>query len=181
MFFREKRQLIIFATAVFFAVVFLLFGYIPLRQKHKSVDLEFAEAQSFIERASIQNEQLSALKEQLAGLDDKLSDYELNIPSERGLGDFLNKIADLMKEHNLTAQQVQPLDEIEAEQVNCIPVNMKCKGRMKDIFEFYKSLEELERMVRIEQVKILNDSDFNGQVNMETKAAIYYRPGAIEG
>jgi hypothetical protein len=53
---------------------------------------------------------------------------------------------------------------------------MQCKGRLTQIFEFYKQLQKLDRLVRIEQVKLVNDSSFEGEVSMETKLVIYYWP-----
>jgi len=80
-----------------------------------------------------------------------------------------------MNEHNLMGQVIAPRKEVKAEKLNCIPVNMQCKGKLAQIFEFYRRLQGLDRLVRIEQVKLTNDSDYDGQVSMEARAVIYYR------
>jgi hypothetical protein len=49
------------------------------------------------------------------------------------------------------------------------------------IFEFYKQLQSLDRLVRVEQVKLENDGDFSGEVTMQTKTVIYYRAEAVKG
>jgi hypothetical protein len=36
-------------------------------------------------------------------------------------------------------------------------------------------LQTLDRLIRIEQIKLSNDGKYKGQVSMETKAVIYYR------
>ena len=79
-----------------------------------------------------------------------------------------------MNEHNLRDHQIQPGNEINDDDLNGIPVNVKCKGRLAQMFEFYKSLQRLDRLVRIEQVELLNESDFSGEVSMQTKVLIYY-------
>jgi Tfp pilus assembly protein PilO len=58
---------------------------------------------------------------------------------------------------------------------------MQGKGRLKQIFEFFGRLQSLDRLVRIEQVKLVNDRDFSGEVSMQTKAVIYYRTEAGQG
>ena len=58
---------------------------------------------------------------------------------------------------------------------------MQCKGRLTQIFNFYECLQALDRLVRIEQVKLSNDAGYNGQVSMETKAIIYYRTKMGQG
>ena len=108
-------------------------------------------------------------------LQQKLENYETNIPEQRDLGVFLHRIADLMNEHKLSGQVIEPRKEIKTDKLNCIPVNMKCKGKLAQIFEFYRRLQMLDRLVRIEQVELRNDSDFSGRaVSMDAKAVIYY-------
>ncbi len=76
---------------------------------------------------------------------------------------------------------IEPLKEVKSEELNCIPVNMECKGKLAHIFEFYRRLQGLDRLVRIEQVKLTNDSDYNGQVSMEARTVIYYRAKVGQG
>ena len=69
-------------------------------------------------------------------------------------------------------------EEIEAEQFNCIPINMRCRGSLKNLFGFFESLRGLDRLVRIEHVDLVNESDFSGDVTMSADTVIYYRPGS---
>jgi len=134
-----------------------------------------------IAKGTADGKQLPLLKEQLLELQRELENYEANIPERSNIGVFLQRIAGLMNEHNLGGQVVVRGEEIKAEKLNCIPVNMQCKGKLAQIFEFYRRLQRLDRLVRIEQVKLTNDSDFNGQVTMEARAVIYYRAKVGQG
>jgi Tfp pilus assembly protein PilO len=134
-----------------------------------------------IAKGTADNKQLSLLEEQLLKLQRELENYEANIPRQRDLGGFLHRIADLMNEHNLSEQVIEPRKEVKADKLHCIPVNMQCKGKLAQIFEFYRRLQGLDRLVRIEQVKLTNDSDYDGQVSMEAKAVIYYRAKVGQG
>lgn len=174
--FRERQQIMIYVTTGAMVIGFVLLRYLPLRKRIEVVESRLAGARSVVAEASARRGQLPALKEQLLKLGKAVGNYEVNIPAQRALGEFLHRIADLMNEHNLKEQLIQPGKEIEADVLNCIPVNMQCKGGLAQIFEFYKSLQELDRLVRIEQMKLENDSDFSGDVSMRTKVFIYYRP-----
>ncbi len=181
MWFREKKQVSICIVAVMFIADFMLFGYLPSYKRIKEVE-QAREKQKFaIARASSQAVQLPALKEQMLKLQGEVANYESNVPAQRDLGVFLHKIASLMNEHNLSEQQVRPGEEIKTDKLNCIPVNMQCKGRLSQIFEFYRRLQGMNRLVRIEQVELTNDNDFSGQVTMQTKATVYYRAKAGQG
>lgn len=181
MWFREKKQISICIVAVMFVADFVLFGYLPSYKRIKEVEQAREKQRFVIARASSQGVQMPALKEQLSKLQREVGNYESNVPDQRDLGLFLQRIANLMNENSLKEQQVRPGGEIETDKLNCIPLNMQCKGRLSQIFEFYKQLQGLGRLVRIEQVELTNDNSFSGQVSMQTKATIYYRSKARQG
>ncbi len=158
--------------------VFVLFWYLPLRRQMKAVAQAKTVQTLAMARSTADNARLPLLKEQLQQLHAELGDYEAHIAEQRNVGSFLSGIADLMNEHNLKEQVVTPGPEVEAEGFNCIPVSMQCKGQLTQLFKFYHRLQSLGRLVRIEQVKLSNDSNYGGEVSMETKAVIYYRTKA---
>lgn len=176
MLFRERQQTMICVAAAAIVVGFLVFRYLPLQRRIKVVEQARASQRLAITRASAQSAQLPVLKEQLRKLEKAVEDYEANIPGQRDLGVFLQRIADLMNKHNLKDQLVQPGEEIETEELHCIPVSVQCKGRLKQIFGFFESLQLLDRLVRIGEVRLINDKDFSGEVSVQAETIIYYRP-----
>lgn len=155
--------------------VFILFWYLPLRRQAKVVEQARATETLALAKAAADRLRVPVLKEQLQQLRSQLGDYEAHIPEQRNVGLFLRGIADLMNEHNLREQVVTPGPEVEAQGLTCIPVNMQCKGQLSQLFKFYHRLQVLDRLIRIEQVKLVNDGSYGGEVSMETKAVIYYR------
>ena len=181
MLFRKRQQLMIFVAAGVIIGGFGLFRYLPLRRRIKALRQTKAAQTLIIAKGTADGKRLPLLKEQLLELQRELENYEANIPERSDIGVFLQRIAGLMNEHNLRGQVIEPRKEIKAEKLNCIPVNMKCKGRLTQIFEFYRQLQGMDRLIRIEQVKLFNDSDYSGEVGMEAKAVIYYRAQADQG
>ena len=175
MLFRGKQQITICVIGAAIVCVFVVFWFLPLRSKTRAIKQAKAERALSIAKGAADSKRMPLLKEQLLELQSELGDYEANIPEQRALGAFLHKLAVLMNEYNLKDQVIAPGEEVEADKFNCIPVNMQCKGKLAQIFEFYRRLQTLDRLIRIEQVKLSNDSDYNGQVSMETRAIIYYR------
>ncbi len=181
MLFRERQQLTICVITGVIVGGFVLFRYLPLRSKMKAIS-QIKSAQALtIAKGAADNKQMLLLNEQLLELQRELENYDENIPEQSDIGVFMDKIADLMNEHNLGEQVIEPHKEIKAEKLNCIPVKMQCKGKLARIFEFYRLLQELDRLVRIEQVKLSNDSDFNGEISMEARAVIYYKAKVGQG
>ncbi len=181
MLFRERQQLTICVVAGVIVGGFVLFRYLPLHRRMKALRQTKTAQTLTIVKGNTDNKQLSLLKEQLLRFQRELENYEANIPERSDIGVFLQRIAGLMSEYNLRGQVIEPRKEIKAEKLNCIPVNMKCKGKLDQIFEFYRQLQGLDRLVRIEQVKLSNDSDYDGQVSMEARAVIYYRAKVGQG
>jgi Tfp pilus assembly protein PilO len=175
MFFRERQQIMICIVAGVIVCVFMLFVYMPLQRQMKAIRQTKATQTLAIAKIAADSKQLPLMKEQLLALRARLEGYEANIPEQNTFGGFLGKIADLMNENSLKEQEVKPFEVIEAERFNCIPISMNCKGSLRQIFNFYRQLQALDRLVRIEQVKLSNGSNYDGQVSMETKAVIYYR------
>ncbi len=155
--------------------VFMLFWYLPLHKEMKVIRQAKAAQSLAIAKGAADSKQLPLMKKQLLELQAKLGNYEANIPEQNTFGGFLGRIADLMNENNLQEQEITPGEEVKADQFNCIPVSMSCKGKLVQIFKLYRQLQSLDRLIRIEQVKLSNDTGYNGQVSMETKAVIYYR------
>jgi Tfp pilus assembly protein PilO len=181
MLFRERQQLTICVIAGVIVGGFVLFRYLPLRSKMKAIRQIKSSQALTIAKGAADNKQLLLINEQLLKLQGELEHYEAKIPEQSDIGGFLHEIADLMNKHNLSEQMIEPHKEIRAEKLNCIPVKMQCKGRLAQIFEFCQQLQALDRLVRIEQVKLSNDSDYNGQVDLESMAIIYYRAKVGQG
>ncbi|MHC4843062.1 MAG: type 4a pilus biogenesis protein PilO [Planctomycetota bacterium] len=175
---REKRQVVIFCLTGLMIAGFMCFRYIPLRKKMKMIEKSREENQMLISRASIESHQFLELQAEMQRLTEKIESYRKMIPSSRELGGFLQEITALMDEHQLTEQNVQPGKEVQLEGLMCIPVKMQCKGRLEQIFNFFRSLQKMDRAIRVEKVELINDQEFNGDVTMNTDASVYYEAQA---
>ncbi len=171
----ERKQIIILIVAAAGFGAFVLFRYIPVRKQLNEVNVIRQEQNQVIAKGLSDKEQLILFEEELQKLRDKLENYEKNVPTQKDLGSFLKEIAALMENNNLKDQAIQPLEEVKADTLTCIPVNMEGRGSLSEIYEFYKNLQELDRKIRIKQVKLENSNDFDGDIKMKTEIVIYYR------
>jgi type IV pilus assembly protein PilO len=179
--FREKQQITIFIVAAVVLAGFVLFRYMPLNKKMKTVQQERAMQNLTIAKGMSDCNQLPLFQEQLLKLINTCGDYNTIIPGQRNLGIFTGQIAELMQQQNLKGQEIVPREEIQTDGLSCIPVSMKCNGDLKQIFSFFNQLQKLDRLIRIEKVKLINDGNLTGQVAVETDVVIYYRPESSNG
>ncbi len=178
---QDKKQLTILAVAAAIIVAFLLLCYLPVRRRQNNIQKAEEKYKKEIKLAQKQVKQIPELTKKLKLLQKNVAQFDKNVPKQRRLGPFLHKIADLMNQHELTDQFVEPDQQIEAQPLNCIPIRMQCRGKLENIFNFFKDLEALDRLVRIEEARFLSKNQFDGIVRIETKAVVYYRTGDRTG
>jgi len=178
---RERKQIVIIITTVLLAGGFVLFSYMPIQKKIQYVKQLKNEQILTIARGRADGSQMSLVEEQLLSLQTELENYQTSIPAQRELGSFVQQIADLMKQSNLKEQQITPGQEIQKDELSCIPVRIQCKGRLSEVFNFSRQLQSLGRHIRIETAKFENDEQYNGIVNLDTEIVIYYRTNIAQG
>ena len=175
MFIRAKQQVLILIAAVTLVVGFIVFRYLPLRRESSALEKEYSQRKAAVAKLPAKEAEMNELREQLEQYEKILADFDRKIPAETRLGDFLGLIAGMMDEHRLTQQNIAPHQRINAGKLAYIPVTMRCTGRLEQIRDFYESLQGLDRAVRIEKFSLKNDSQYTGQIRMETEAIIYHR------
>lgn len=181
MLFQEKQQAMICVVAGVIIGAFIVFWYLPLRHRIKAIEQVKVTKILAVAQHGADGRRLPVLKEQVRQLTSTLGNYEARVPQQGALGPFVRRIADLMNELNLKEQVITPGGEIETDKFNCTPIRMQCKGKLEQVFKFYQRLQSLDRLVRIEHVKLSNDSSYSGEVSMETQAVIYYRARVGQG
>ncbi len=179
--FRVKQQVLILIAAAVLVAGFVIFRYLPMHRKDAALKQERVSQAGLAERAQAAEAEMPNLQAQLDELEDRLADFDFKIPYDTQLGQFLGRVAALMDEHKLTEQQIAPHKEIESGLLVCTPVTMKCRGRLDQIRRFCRSLQGLDRAVRIEKFRLVNDSEYKGQLRMEAEAVIYHRDPASRG
>lgn len=177
----KKQKVLILAVSAVLIGLFTVGRFLPLRNKAAAARREQMARKSVVGKAQVEQNKMVKLQCQFDEFTGEFIDYEKTIPGDTRLGVFIGRIAGLMNEHKLSQQQITPSKEIEAGELTCIPVSMKCTGQLGQIRSFCKALNELDRAVRVEKFRLTNDNEFNGEVKMETNAVIYYRRADNQG
>lgn len=174
----QRRQLMMCGAVSVVMAAFLLLRHIPLHRSEAAVRKVMIAQELAMAGAQARMEQLPRLREQVEKLRSEVGDFQAKVPWGRpAYGAFLEQITRLMDKHHLEEQLVQPQQELQTEQVNCIPVSVQGKGRLKQIFNFFRSLQKLDRKIRISRVELTNNEEFNfGKSKLSVKAdvGIYY-------
>jgi len=173
--FRVKQQALILIAAAVLISTYVVVRYLPMRRVAADLRREKAAQNVLIASAQARQAELPKLQKRLDELKESLADFDSRIPFDTQLGQFLGPIAALMDKYGLTEQQIAPHEEIQAEPLVCTAVTMKCRGSLEQIRRFCRSLQELDRVVRIEKFHLVNDPEYTGQLRMEAETVIYHR------
>lgn len=161
------------AAVLITAYIFL--RYLPMHRIAAGLRAEKAAQRVLITNGQARRAELPKLQQRLEELKGELADFDSKIPFDTQLGQFLGRIAALMDEHGLAEQQIAPHEEIQSGPLVCTAVTMKCRGTLEQVRGFCRSLQELDRAVRIEKFHLVNDSGYTGQLRMEAETVIYHR------
>jgi Tfp pilus assembly protein PilO len=171
----EKKQLIILAVGIALIIGVGCFRCKPLlaRAKH----LKMTRSNQMIENTNIRKQmlELPIVGEKMKKLRSEIGEYYDKIPRNRDFAALWEQIADMMKSLNLKDQLIQPDQEVLGSEINSISVTIKCSGSFSQLYEFFKLLEDFDRVVRIEQLKLTGSQNDSGLVKMDAKAKIYYQ------
>ncbi len=169
-----REHVVICFAALVMLCGYLFLGILPLRRVARSLHRETVNREAHISKASQVSSQLNPMRQQLEYLAAYVGDYHRRIPDERQVGEFLQQIAELMKAHGLSNQVVRPGAENPGEKLNTIPITMECNGDLDQIFDFFGSLKEIDRVIRIAKVELSSDELTESMAKMWAQANIYY-------
>jgi len=170
----SRQQLWVLTIGGLFLADFVLYGYLPSRERLQSLVEAKVRRMQLISTAEAHSHVLPSLAARLRETDRYARNYEDWIPNESALGQFLGQIARTMTKNNLSDQDVVLGQERVSNDLICIPVHMKCVGNLNGIFGFFQDLQNLGRFVRIEKTTLTNTKAFSGSVAMEADAVIFY-------
>lgn len=176
----DKQQIIIIVIAVISLGGFGVLRYLPLAGKTRSIKAARAQFKTGNEQVKIQARQLPILNAMIDNIEKQIGDYDRKIPYGRRFATLYDEIAAVMNKHNLSEQLIQPGSETIGSELSSIPITINCSGQLKDIFEFFRSLESFDRVVRIENLQMESKLD-QDIVAVTASALVYYRQEPSSG
>ncbi|MBW8016372.1 MAG: type 4a pilus biogenesis protein PilO [Planctomycetes bacterium] len=176
----DKQQIIIIVVAVISLGGFGVLRYRPLAAKTRSIKAARAQFLTGDEKVKTQARQLPILNAKMEQKKKQIGDYDRKIPFGRRFASLYDEITAVMKKHNLSEQLIQPGRETVGEEISSIPITINCSGGLKDIFEFFRSIESFDRLIRIEDIEMVSELD-QDIVAVKAGAIVYYRRQSSTG
>ena len=171
----EKKRKIFLAGMALAGVLLIMFGYVPIAWQKYVIRKALARQSLPIEQVHESIEQAAILEKQIEQLKGRVQEFEKYVPQDPQFASLWRQIADLIAEHDLENQQVRPGNEVQYDDFNVVSLDIQCTGSLPKIFAFVRSLEQMDRLIRIDSMELTNDKELTGQLTFSAKAEAFYR------
>jgi len=156
------------------------YQYYPVHVQRKALRQILSKQNDKLDEIRTYSEKLPMLHRQVLELEPRAEEFSRLFPEEQGFSQLWQQIAEIMNGNHLSDQLVRP------GQINCsegfcsIPLEIQCSGTFENIFEFFRSLERFDRLIRLEEVHLSNASDLSGTLTLQAKAKIFYQAKDVQ-
>ncbi len=176
----DQQQFMILLLGAVVLVGAGVFRFVPIVRQRYAIREQMEQQDQIIDEICSLSALIPELKEQKIRLEKELRLFEQKVPRGRNLAPLWQQIAEVMNQCGLTEQLVHPGVVVKSEKNFIIPLTIECKGSMQQIFSFFRSLEDIDRLVRIEQVTLDRENDSSSDVKLKAQANVYYQPQKSE-
>jgi Tfp pilus assembly protein PilO len=155
---------------------------------------EIADKQAVVHAEQDRLGNVGDLYESILRLDEAMRGFRVRLPVERRFGEFLNDLSEHLKRCKIDDYVVQPrpalrLDESKlpesvklAAGMTILPVNISFRSSFVQLFDFLGGIESLTRLSHVESIKVGNDEQHPGEVNVEMTLHTYqYHDASASG
>ncbi len=171
----EKQQVVIVLAAIAVVSIFGVLGYYPLLRRAVATTRDMRHHQQYGPKTQQIVQQVSALDRMLRETAYVESAFSTKIAADsQCIGELWGRIADAMKKHGLKDQIIQPGTETRGDRVGWATVKLQCSGGLSQIFAFLKSLNEFDKLIRVEQLRLSNSNNYSGQIKMNVEGKVFF-------
>ncbi len=177
----DKQQLMILLLGAAVLIGFGFFRYVPIVRKKLALTTQMTEQSLSMEQIQAYSRRVPELQQEKGELLGKVQANAGKIPAGKEYAQLWQQIAEVMNACQLENQLVQPEPEKKSDELCWVPLKIECTGTLQQIFTFFQSLEQFERLIRFEDIQLKNDPDLSAMLKLNARANVYYKPFQTDG
>lgn len=172
----EQYPLAVFGLLLLAAVGLGAHQYYPVYQQRKAFQRLLAEQELRLDEVRECSEQLPFLYRQMRDLKPAAETYQRFFPDEQGYSKLWQQMTETLARSQLSDQSIRPGEVSCDEEGLCsILLDIRCSGSFDGIFDLLRSFEQLDRLIRFEEITLRNDENLSGRLLLQAKARAFYR------
>ena len=175
-----RAQWVLGVTLVVMIIGFFFIAYRPNKEKLDGLDMQIGtkrrDLTSNRTRVQILPDVLLAVNE----MRNRLERFDKKLPKAPELHAFINNITEVSNQAGLRNKwTVEPGVPVRSDLYAEWPISLKFEGDFKNVFNFLRRAEEMQRLTRVKGLKVrgLDGAGKSGQVQVELSMNIYFAEG----
>ena len=173
----DKHPTLILMVLLLTAVGLGAYQYYPVHLQKKALRETLRKQENKLDEIRSYSEKLPMLHREVKSLEPRSEEFSRRFPLDQRFSQLWQQIAEIMERNHLSDQLVRPGVVSCGRDFCSIPLEIQCSGTFEDFFEFFRSLEQFDRLIRMEDVHIRNDANVSGQLTLHANARVFYQSG----
>jgi Tfp pilus assembly protein PilO len=170
----DRNQLLTAGLAVALLGCFVGLVYLPNSRAAQAAARTLQERQAELAERMTQVRQLPELVDRVARMEPEYAANLARIPSEPRVAEFLRQVADTLVAENIAKREVVPQGERAAQGFMEMPVDIRFEAPFAAVYRVLARLEALERVSRVESLRLSSVPDGKGIVHVEMKIVVFH-------
>ena len=171
-----KGRLAVLGIMTVIVVVAMVFAFLPQQEKLGELQIQVQARQASLENANREAAVVPALCEEAELLRGRYQDFDRSLPHQQDLGEFLGQISHKVRQEGLHGHLIEPGNPISGDLFHTLPINMRFNGDYVSTGTFLRELHDMERLTRVQRLKISRDEDASADapLDIELQINIYF-------
>lgn len=171
-----KTQIVTGLVVIALVAGYVLIGAWPQQNALADIRHDTARLQDEVLERTSTGELAKAAETDLQKVRRTLTEVRRQVPTEDGLGDFLEHLATLTQDCNLANAAVAPEKIYQTADIFTQPIHVSFVSTFDSLVTFLQRLEESERIVYIKDVNTRMSDEAPGQLYSALTVQIYFGP-----
>ena len=172
----KKENWLIFPAVAAGVVAATMMMYVPQSRELKKLQTQIVSQQRSLKADSAMASVVPSLLEHVEAMQFRYKHFDRRLPKRQELGGFLREISAHLERENLSGQLIEPGSPTHEEVFHTLPIIMRFNGSYLSVASFLKSLEGMERLTRVQKLRVTHDAKAGlpGQLDVELHINIYF-------
>jgi Tfp pilus assembly protein PilO len=170
---RRNEQLITVAIALGVAGLFVFAVHLPQRRHFTQLEQDFKQQEENLSKAKEEYSQLTDLNKKVIALRKVVARQYKRIPAKGEFGSSLEQIVAVLNSAKLVTEEISPQSPVSEDKFSELPINICFKGEFNNICLFLAGLESMDRLVRIENLRLEGDGSSTPVIKAKMVLNIY--------
>ncbi len=154
-----KDSLIVLGILAGIAVGAVVAVFVPQSRRLRALQAETVSRRAGLEADARKAAVVPGMVRRVEALKQRYNEHwEKKLPRRQDLGDFIREISNHRDAAGLSGQLIEPGTPTREELYHTLPIMLQVRGSFGALAEFLRRLDHMERLTRVQKMKIITDT-----------------------